>query len=116
MAVENIECPLVDVLAEIDSLMRTRATEKGIAFAIEYQTPVPQRVLTDPTRFRQILMNLVGNAVKFTDEGSVRILVSCKEQSAQDGIAPGRTHIDPTPYHRQPTFAPAKFAPDVKND
>ncbi len=79
MGVEAVECRLMDVLAEIHSLMRARAIEKGIEFNIEYQTAIPERVKTDPTRFRQILMNLAGNAVKFTDEGGVRVAVSCKE-------------------------------------
>ena len=69
MTVEAVECRLVDVLADVESLMRARATEKGIAIQVEYQTSIPERVKTDPTRFRQILMNLVGNAIKFTDEG-----------------------------------------------
>ena len=89
MAVEAVECRLVDIFADLESLMRTRAIEKGIAFAVVYETPVPERVCTDPTRFRQILMNLAGNAVKFTDEGSVRIAV--RYQGSQG----------PGPVHRQ---------------
>ena len=70
MDVEAVECRLVEVLADIDSMMRPRATEKSIKFTMEYQTAIPERVMTDPTRLRQILMNLSGNAVKFTDKGA----------------------------------------------
>jgi signal transduction histidine kinase/DNA-binding NarL/FixJ family response regulator len=85
MVVESVECSLIDIIAEVDSLMRARASEKGVAFAVEYATPIPLRVRTDPTRFRQILMNLVGNAVKFTDAGGVRVVVHCKENSGMGG-------------------------------
>jgi signal transduction histidine kinase/DNA-binding response OmpR family regulator len=75
MNVESVACRLVDILADVQSMMRSRAAEKNIAFTIEYASPIPERVMTDPTRLRQILMNLVGNAVKFTSAGSVRVLV-----------------------------------------
>jgi signal transduction histidine kinase/HPt (histidine-containing phosphotransfer) domain-containing protein len=82
MDIEAVDCRLLDIFADVDSLMRTRAIEKGIAFSVAYETAVPERVRTDPTRFRQILMNLAGNAVKFTDEGSVRIAVRYDVESA----------------------------------
>jgi signal transduction histidine kinase/DNA-binding response OmpR family regulator len=75
MNVESVECRLVDILADVQSMMRSRASEKGVDFTVEYATSIPERILTDPTRLRQILMNLVGNAVKFTDAGSVRVVV-----------------------------------------
>jgi len=53
--------------------MRPRATGKGLNFAVDYATHVPDRIITDPTRLRQILVNLVGNAVKFTEHGVVRM-------------------------------------------
>jgi signal transduction histidine kinase/HPt (histidine-containing phosphotransfer) domain-containing protein/FixJ family two-component response regulator len=76
MTVEMVECRMLDVLADVDSLMRARAIEKGIAFSINYKTSIPDRIRSDPTRLRQILMNLAGNAVKFTDQGSVEVSVS----------------------------------------
>jgi signal transduction histidine kinase/HPt (histidine-containing phosphotransfer) domain-containing protein len=94
MGIEAVECRLVDVFADVDSLMRTRATEKGIAFAVVYGTSIPERVRTDPTRFRQILMNLAGNAVKFTDEGSVRIAAQYQEDSAVAGRSRHRLVVD----------------------
>ena len=75
MEVEAIECRLITVLADVESLMRPRAVGKGLSFAVDYATHVPDRVVTDPTRLRQILVNLVGNAVKFTEQGVVRIVV-----------------------------------------
>ncbi len=87
MEMESIDCRLVMVLADVDSLMRARAMGKGVSFAVEYSTPVPERVITDPTRLRQIMVNLVGNAVKFTEHGGVRVVVSVdnKELGTEGG-------------------------------
>lgn len=63
------------VIDEVASLMRGRADEQQIALEVEYAGGVPDWIYTDPTRLRQILINLVGNAVKFTESGSVKIIV-----------------------------------------
>jgi len=76
MDVEIIECSLNRMLIDIESLMHTKAKEKGIDFAVLFSTPAPKIIHTDPTRVRQCLLNLVGNAIKFTDAGSVRVHVS----------------------------------------
>jgi signal transduction histidine kinase/CheY-like chemotaxis protein len=77
MQVESIATSVGHVVAEVASLMRVRATEKNLAFDIEYVGPVPETMSSDPTRLKQILLNLVSNAIKFTEAGSVRILVRC---------------------------------------
>ncbi len=71
--IERIETPLTDMLGEIESLMRARAVAKGITLTTRLASPVPDRIMSDPTRLRQILMNLVGNAVKFTESGGVTV-------------------------------------------
>lgn len=78
MAVECIPCSPSQILADVVSLMRVRAIEKGLFLELEYYGKFPEAVVTDPTRLRQIMFNLVGNAIKFTDTGGVRIVVSCQ--------------------------------------
>jgi signal transduction histidine kinase/DNA-binding response OmpR family regulator len=76
LIVERIACPVGDLVAGVASLMGARARERGLTFSVEYAGPVPERIRTDPTRLRQILMNLLGNAIKFTEPGgSVRLVV-----------------------------------------
>ncbi|MGC1276584.1 MAG: ATP-binding protein [Planctomycetaceae bacterium] len=75
LEVEPVECAVSPLVADVQSLMNVRAIEKGIELEVEYAGPVPQMIRTDPIRLRQILMNLVGNAVKFTEEGRVRLTV-----------------------------------------
>lgn len=73
--VEQLPTSPCEVIADIESVMRSAAEEKGIAFDVIYKGGIPATIQTDPTRLRQILINLVGNAIKFTACGSVRVTV-----------------------------------------
>ena len=75
MSVENVPTAPVEIVSQVLSLLRPRAIEKGIELELKYDGDIPSRVQTDPTRLRQILLNLLGNAIKFTDHGSVRLVV-----------------------------------------
>ncbi len=75
------DCSIVSVIAEVHSLLAPQASEKGIELAVNHATRMPALMQTDPLRVRQILTNLVGNAIKFTDVGSVTILSQCDRTS-----------------------------------
>jgi signal transduction histidine kinase/CheY-like chemotaxis protein len=68
---------------EIEDIFRIRTKEKGIVFIIRVDPEIPNSLLLDETRLRQILFNVVGNAVKFTDEGYVKLSIH-KIPSAAD--------------------------------
>jgi len=68
-------CSPLQIVEEVISLMRIRATARGIDLSVEYLGPIPETILTSPIRLRQILINLVGNAIKFTEIGSVHLVV-----------------------------------------
>jgi PAS domain S-box-containing protein len=76
MKVERISCDLPTLLSEIISLMRPRAAEKGLGFGVTFQGPIPQLIKSDPLRLRQILVNLLGNAVKFTESGRIDMRIT----------------------------------------
>jgi signal transduction histidine kinase/DNA-binding response OmpR family regulator len=61
------------VVADVTSLMGIRAEECGLELRVEHAGAIPERVCGDPTRLKQILMNLVGNALKFTSRGAVTV-------------------------------------------
>ncbi len=63
------------IVGEVRSLMDVRAVEKDLPLKIEFACPIPETIDTDAIRLRQILLNLVGNAIKFTDAGEVRLAV-----------------------------------------
>lgn len=77
--VECASCKPMDILSDVVSVMRVQATEKDISLDIECIGRTPRTITSDPTRLRQIMTNLVGNAIKFTPGGSVRIRTRVKE-------------------------------------
>ncbi len=74
LEVEQIECSPCQVLSDVASLMRVRASATGLPLEVEYEGPMPQHIRSDPTRLRQILFNLIGNAIKFTEVGKVQVV------------------------------------------
>ncbi len=79
MTLERIAMSPVQVLVDVASLMRVRASEKDLSFELVYATPMPDTIASDPTRLKQIVMNFVSNAIKFTERGGVRIIARCED-------------------------------------
>jgi signal transduction histidine kinase/AmiR/NasT family two-component response regulator len=75
MTTERMAYSPCRLVAEVTSLVRVRADAKGLSLKVEYAGPVPETIQTDPTRLRQILINLLGNAIKFTEVGDVRLII-----------------------------------------
>lgn len=73
ITIESIEFSLKNVLKNVVTLLRFKAEEKGIEIRFEMEESVPDCLIGDPTRLSQILMNLAGNSVKFTEQGYVKI-------------------------------------------
>jgi signal transduction histidine kinase/FixJ family two-component response regulator len=81
--IEEVAFPLIDVFRDVCSLVKMSATEKGLHFNITYENEVPETIKSDPVRFKQILINLCNNGIKFTKEGSINIKVSCDRSREQ---------------------------------
>ena len=77
LTVESIPTHPTKIIDDVGAMMRPRLESKGCSLTVRYATPVPEVITSDPTRLRQILLNLVGNAVKFTETGGVTIEVGC---------------------------------------
>jgi len=86
MFIEQIACSPTGIVAEVASLMRVRTIEKGLSLSVKYINAIPATIKSDPTRVRQILMNLVSNAVKFTRAGSIQLTVQMQDVS--EGLDP----------------------------
>jgi PAS domain S-box-containing protein len=87
MEVEKVRCEPHKVVAQAISILRVRAQEKGINLEYRWDSPVPHTILTDPSRFRQLLMNLIGNAIKFTDRGAVEVVARLDEKGVSPRLA-----------------------------
>ncbi|WP_339731591.1 response regulator [uncultured Gimesia sp.] len=64
------------IISEVLSTMRVQAKEKGLTLECQWTSSVPETIYTDPMRLKQILINLVGNALKFTKHGSVKLMAT----------------------------------------
>ncbi|MGE5657154.1 MAG: ATP-binding protein, partial [Actinomycetota bacterium] len=73
---------LLTLLDELKKMLQLKAASKGLELIVEYEPNLPQSVKTDEGKLRQVLLNLLGNAIKFTEVGNVTLRVSVREQSA----------------------------------
>jgi signal transduction histidine kinase/CheY-like chemotaxis protein len=88
MSVERIDMSLHDVCAGVSAILQSAAAERGVAITLRYDPRLPKFIKGDPARIRQVLLNLTGNAVKFTEGGSVAI--------ASEAVDRGRVKISVT--------------------
>ncbi|MGZ3725802.1 MAG: ATP-binding protein [Pseudobdellovibrio sp.] len=83
MKIVSREVPLFEVLTDTKTLLDLNANEKGISLNVTTDESVPETIQTDPLRLRQVLINIIGNAIKFTSKGSVDVRVTL--QPVQNG-------------------------------
>ncbi|HYW80813.1 MAG TPA: ATP-binding protein [Thermoguttaceae bacterium] len=81
---EQVPCSPEQLLSELVMLMRVRADAKDLPLTVDWEGPIPNTIVTDPTRLRQVLTNLIGNAIKFTDAGRVRVIARLLEHPDTD--------------------------------
>ncbi len=79
LELEKLPTALRPLVNESCTLFETIAEEKGLGFGIRYEGVIPEAILIDPLRIKQILLNLLSNAFKFTARGSVELVVSADE-------------------------------------
>ncbi len=83
LTLERIPFDVHEVLENVHALFSYKAEEKNIDLHFNTDSTIPQRLLGDPLRLQQILSNLVGNAMKFTDEGEVRVSITSQTEETK---------------------------------
>ena len=84
LEVERVRCSPTTLLENVKSLMAVRAEAKQLSLEVEYTGRMPETIQTDPTRLRQVLINLIANAIKFTDRGGVRVAVCLEDPASRE--------------------------------
>ncbi len=84
LEIETIEFRLEEVLQNLSNLLSTKAEEQGLEMFLHRDSEVPDRLLGDPLRLGQVLINLVNNAVKFTPEGEVVVKIEVVERTESE--------------------------------
>jgi PAS domain S-box-containing protein len=87
LKVERIPCTPHHIIRDVVQVLAVKAREKSISLDFEFANAVPETILSDSSRLRQILTNLVGNSIKFTEEGGVKIVAGL----AASGVQPQLT-------------------------
>jgi signal transduction histidine kinase/CheY-like chemotaxis protein len=106
LQVERIEMPVADVFSEVESVMSMQARDKGLAFEVNYRYPLPERIVSDPVRLKQILLNLCSNAVKFTPSGRVDVNVAYDGDARRLIVRVCDTGIGMSPDEKRRLFKP----------
>jgi signal transduction histidine kinase/CheY-like chemotaxis protein len=86
LTLESTPTDLNQILTDVHLLMKSTAAAKGIEFHFDYPATAPRHFLGDPTRIRQVIFNLVGNAIKFTEKGQVKLSCTVDPKAAGQNI------------------------------
>jgi signal transduction histidine kinase/CheY-like chemotaxis protein/HPt (histidine-containing phosphotransfer) domain-containing protein len=120
LQVETITCSPHQLLAEVVSVLRVPARKKGITLDYRWETGIPETIQSDPHRLKQLLMNLVNNAIKFTDEGNVLVVAKLVESGGNSliqfdvrdtgiGIAPAKLESIFSPFVQADSSVTRKY-------
>lgn len=88
LSIETMRCSPAMLLQDIVDMMQIKADNKNISLHYEFAGPIPETIWSDPTRLRQILINLIGNAIKFTQQGRVHIVAGTRPNDRHSNTAP----------------------------
>ncbi len=83
LLLQPLDVDLRALVQDVKLLMQGHAADKGLALELRFEGPLPEHVQLDPTRTRQVLYNLLNNAIKFSDAGSV--VLCCRQRTGPDG-------------------------------
>jgi signal transduction histidine kinase/DNA-binding response OmpR family regulator len=114
LEVEWLRLSPVQLAADVVSIMRVRADAKKLPLQLKFDGLLPESILSDPTRLRQILLNLVGNAIKFTEAGRVELAVALADNGT--GLPQMQFRITDTGIGMTPDQCAKLFQPFTQAD
>ncbi|MBM4337257.1 MAG: hypothetical protein FJ108_15345 [Deltaproteobacteria bacterium] len=84
-SVASVPCSPVQIVSDVVALLQPRALEKQLRLETRFRGPIPEQIQSDPTRLHQILVNLVGNAIKFTEHGGITLRLELLPPTSASG-------------------------------
>ena len=106
LEMESIEVSPIELIKDTLCIVEQKATERGLQILTEFDLPLPKTIITDPTRLKQIILNLCGNAVKFTQAGNITIGLAFNVQSRQMIFTVADSGIGMTQEQVEKVFSP----------
>lgn len=116
LEMEIVETDLRNLLIDIHTLLEVQAQEKCLALNFKSVTPIPSKIMTDPARYRQILVNIIGNSLKFTRSGKVELEIGWHPDSHNPRQGLLRCHVIDTGIGIDSNDAKNLFQPFVQVD
>ena len=113
LKIDRVPFQISDVLRKCDALFSVLAESKNLQLRFEVSDPVPETLVGDPLRLLQVLNNLIGNALKFTERGTIEVIVECLEDIGDDHTLLVRvidTGIGMSAFDQERIFAPFRQA------
>ncbi|MEP3481551.1 MAG: ATP-binding protein [Fuerstiella sp.] len=115
LSIEILPCPIVTLITDILASLESRAIDKGLALGFTAITDLPPIIHTDPTRLRQIITNLISNAIKFTREGIVTVTLEVLDEQRQLNIHVSDTGVGVNESALEQIFNPFQQADETVN-
>jgi len=119
MKMQSVVCDPSQIVSDVVTMLRARAEQKGIVLRLDVEGPAPCSMASDPLRLRQVMVNLLGNAIKFTEVGEVSVRVFCDAPAPSDEAGTsGTLHIcvRDTGIGIKPSHLARLFKPFVQAD
>jgi PAS domain S-box-containing protein len=113
MDIKSQQCLLRGLITKVESVVRPLAQEKGLELTICEKGSLPAGIFTDPARLEQCLLNLINNAVKFTEQGRICVNISMEDRNGKPFII---FEVEDTGIGIAPEFQEKVFAPFVQED
>lgn len=106
LTIEKRAFSIVTITEHVKRLLNEKAMDKGIKLIINYKMPLPEKIINDPTRTKQIILNLASNAIRFTDDGKVEINISYNQHEDMLNIEVCDSGIGMTKEQQKNLFNP----------
>lgn len=111
--VEKLHFSITDLVYHTLQTMRPLAARKGLSLSAETASPIPQVIVSDPIRTRQILTNLISNSIKFAEKGSIKLILSCETENQKPRL---RFDVEDTGIGISPDAQKRIFQPFSQGD